>query len=375
MNQLHNNTSGNSDSPGIPAQSDNTGNNTGSNSRGQRTADYDYFLPTELIAQQPASPRDSSRLLILNRADESITHARFADIATLIPKGDALALNTSRVFRARLLGSRDSGAPAEIFLLRKLEDNSWEAMVHPGAKVKPGRTITIADSLAVLILAVTERHTRIVKLVSTLPDDEALEQHGHIPLPPYIVRSDTDSDATLYQTVYANTTGSVAAPTAGLHFTPQLLTQITNNGVTRVDLLLHVGAGTFRPVSVDDPTQHVMHEEWCQLSPEAALALNNTRNNNGKIWAVGTTSVRTLETAASTDGHFRTTNTSTDIFIRPPYHFHGVDHLITNFHLPRSTLIMLVAAFAGYDLTMHAYNTAVKEGYRFYSYGDAMCII
>lgn len=377
MNQLHNNTSGTPQSTADSGNTDNIGvtRTPGHNTRGQHTADYDYFLPTELIAQQPAAPRDSSRLLILNRADESISHARFADTATLIPKGDALALNTSRVFRARLLGTRDSGAPAEIFLLRKLEDNSWEAMVHPGAKVKPGRTITIADNLAVLILAVTERHTRIVKLVSTLPDDEALEQHGHIPLPPYIARSDTDSDATLYQTVYANTTGSVAAPTAGLHFTPQLLAQIENNGVTRVDLLLHVGAGTFRPVSVDDPTQHVMHEEWCQLSPDAALALNNTRNNNGKIWAVGTTSVRTLETAASTDGHFLPTNTSTDIFIRPPYHFHGVDHLITNFHLPRSTLIMLVAAFAGYDLTMHAYNTAVKEGYRFYSYGDAMCII
>jgi S-adenosylmethionine:tRNA ribosyltransferase-isomerase len=286
-----------------------------------------------------------------------------------------LALNTTRVFRARLLGTRDSGAPAEVFLLKPLGDDRFEALVHPGGKVKPGRTIHIAPELDVDVLEVTDRRSRIVQLRSPLPIDEAIERVGHVPLPPYIARSDEATDTDRYQTVYANESGSVAAPTAGLHFTPELLDALAAKGVRRADLLLHVGAGTFKPVETDDPADHVMHEEWFRLSEAAAETLNAARANGRNVWAVGTTSVRTLESAAREDRSFAAASGDTRIFIRPPYEFRAVDKLITNFHLPRSTLIMLVAAFAGYDLTMRAYRTALETGYRFYSYGDAMVIL
>lgn len=348
---------------------------TGDVRLGSRTVDYDFELPRDRIAQTPAQCRDQSRLMVVNRAAGTIDHGRFADIATLIAPGDAIALNTTRVFRARLLGTRHSGAPAEVFLLKALGDDRFEALVHPGGKLKPGRTIRIAPELDVEILAVTDRRSRIVKLRSSLPIDEAIERFGHVPLPPYIARGDEATDAERYQTVYANESGSVAAPTAGLHFTPELLTALASRGVQRADLLLHVGAGTFKPVEVDDPAHHVMHEEWYRLDDAAAATLNATRSNRGSIWAVGTTSVRTLESAVLRDGSFAATSGDTRIFIRPPYAFRAVDKLITNFHLPRSTLIMLVAAFAGYDLTMRAYRTALESGYRFYSYGDAMVIL
>ena len=342
---------------------------------GLRTSDYDFELPRDRIAQTPAARRDQSRLMIVNRAAGTIDHGRFADIATLVAPGDALALNTTRVFRARLLGTRDSGAPAEVFLLKPLGDDRFEALVHPGGKVKPGRTIHIAPELDVDVLEVTDRRSRIVQLRSPLPVDEAIERFGHVPLPPYIARSDEATDTDRYQTVYANESGSVAAPTAGLHFTPELLDTLAVNGVRRADLLLHVGAGTFKPVETDDPAGHVMHEEWFRLSEAAAETLNAARANGGNIWAVGTTSVRTLESAARDDRSFAAASGDTRIFIRPPYEFRAVDKLITNFHLPRSTLIMLVAAFAGYDLTMRAYRTALETDYRFYSYGDAMVIV
>ena len=343
--------------------------------RGLRTSDYDFELPRDRIAQTPVARRDQSRLMIVNRAAGTIDHGRFADIATLVAPGDALALNTTRVFRARLLGTRDSGAPAEVFLLKPLGDDRFEALVHPGGKVKPGRTIHIAPELDVDVLEVTDRRSRIVQLRSPLPVDEAIERFGHVPLPPYIARSDEATDTDRYQTVYANESGSVAAPTAGLHFTPELLDTLAAKGVRRADLLLHVGAGTFKPVETDDPADHVMHEEWFRLSEAAAQTLNAARANGGNIWAVGTTSVRTLESAAREDRSFAAASGDTRIFIRPPYEFRAVDKLITNFHLPRSTLIMLVAAFAGYDLTMRAYRTALETGYRFYSYGDAMVIV
>ena len=342
---------------------------------GSRTSDYDFNLPPDRIAQRPAARRDESRLMIVQRKSGQIEHAKFRDLPSLIPKGDAIVLNTTRVYRARLLGTRDSGEPAELLLLRPLGDNKYEAMVHPGGKLKPGRHVHVSPDLEVEILEATERRTRIVRLRSTLPLDEAIERYGHTPLPPYIDRPDEAADLERYQTVYARESGSVAAPTAGLHFTEELLDALAQRGVKRADVILHVGAGTFKPVEVEDPADHVMHEESYMLPAAAAATLNEVRQVGGNIWAVGTTSVRVLETAVQPDGTFTERSGETRIFIRPPYRFRAVDHIITNFHLPKSTLIMLVAAFAGYDLTMRAYREAIDTGYRFYSYGDAMAVI
>ena len=342
---------------------------------GSRTADYDFHLPPDRIAQTPAARRDESRLMVVDRERGTISHRRFRDLPALMAAGDALVLNRTRVFRARLLGTRDSGAPAEVFLLRALGDDRYEAMVSPGGKLRPGRIVHVAPGFDVEIVGMTERRTRIVRLVSERPAMEAIERFGHIPLPPYIERADEPTDAERYQTVYAREAGSVAAPTAGLHFTPELLDQVAVRGVRRVELVLHVGAGTFKPVEVEDPAAHVMHEESYWLDAAAAGALNATRDAGGRIWAVGTTSVRTLESAVRPDGGFAECEGETRIFIRPPYAFRAVDKLITNFHLPRSTLVMLVAAFAGYDLTMRSYQEAIDAGYRFYSYGDAMAVV
>ena len=342
---------------------------------GKLTADYDFDLPVDLIAQTPAERRDESRLMVLHRESHTIEHCTFRDLVSIIPSGDVIVLNTTRVFRARLLGTRDSGAPAELLLLKPLGEGRFEAMVHPGGKLKAGRKVHVSPDLEVEILETTERRTRIVKLTSTLPIADAIERYGHVPLPPYIDRGDVDADAERYQTVYADEPGSVAAPTAGLHFTPAMLDALAMKGVARADVLLHVGAGTFKPVEADDPANHVMHEESYSVPGGAASAINSVRSRGGKVWAVGTTSVRTLESAVRSDGTFAERSGDTRIFIRPPYRFQAVDHLITNFHLPRSTLIMLVAAFAGYDFTMRAYREAIREGYRFYSYGDAMVIL
>jgi S-adenosylmethionine:tRNA ribosyltransferase-isomerase len=344
-------------------------------SSGQKTSDYDFELPAAQIAQRPLERRDASRLMVVDRAQASISHRSFADLAELIEPRDVLVVNRTRVMRARLLGSRASGAPAEIFLLKALGDGRYEAMVSPGGKLKPGRRVNIAPGFAAEILEVTERRTRIVQLESELPLDEAIERHGHIPLPPYIDRGDAADDVERYQTVFARESGSVAAPTAGLHFTPELLRRIEATGVARAEVVLHVGAGTFKPVEVDDPGEHVMHEEWYSISEDTARLINERRAAGGRVWAVGTTSVRTLESAADENGTIRAGSGETRIFIRPPYRFRVVDRIVTNFHLPRSTLIMLVAAFAGYDLTIRAYAAAVAEGYRFYSYGDAMVLL
>jgi S-adenosylmethionine:tRNA ribosyltransferase-isomerase len=343
--------------------------------QGDRTSDYDFNLPPERIAQRPLQRRDASRLMVVNRAAGSIAHGTFSDIAALIDPRDVLVVNRTRVLRARLLGKRASGAPAEILLLKPLGGGRYEAMVSPGGKLKPGRRVEIASELTAEILEVTERRTRVVRLESALPLDEAIERFGHVPLPPYIERSDVPEDAERYQTVFAREAGSVAAPTAGLHFTTELLDRLAQRGVARAEVLLHVGAGTFKPVEVDDPAQHVMHEEWYSVSDDTARMINERRTAGGRVWAVGTTSVRTLESAASQDGTVHAGESETRIFIRPPYRFRAVDRIITNFHLPRSTLIMLVAAFAGYELTMRAYAEAVARRYRFYSYGDAMVII
>lgn len=344
--------------------------------RGLLTADYDFSLPPELIAQSPLVRRDGSRLMVLDRAAGTVEHGAFADLPALLRPNDLLVVNRSRVVKARLLGTRvGSGAPAEIFLLAPLGEARYEAMVSPGGKLKPGRVVEVAPGFTVEIVAVTERRTRVVQLRAEQGVEQAIEAHGHIPLPPYIARGDDASDTERYQTVYAREAGSVAAPTAGLHFTPGLLAEIGARGVGRADVVLHVGAGTFKPVETDDPADHLMHEERYTVPVETATAHARTRAAGGRVWAVGTTSVRTLESALEPSGALRAGAGETRIFLRPPARLRAVDAMVTNFHLPRSTLIMLVAAFAGYELTMRAYREAIAERYRFYSYGDAMAIL
>lgn len=339
-----------------------------------KTSDFDYALPRELIAQAPLARRDDSRLMVVRTDSGAIEHRRFRDLPALIAPGDVLVRNTTRVFRARLLGTRDSGAPAEVFLLRRQDDGLWEAMVHPGGKLHPPRVVHVAPGFDVEIVAVTERRTRLVRLRANMPEDDAIDRHGHVPLPPYVDRPDAPEDAERYQTVYAERTGSVAAPTAGLHFTPELLAAVNARGATFADIVLHVGAGTFRPVDGEDISAHRMHEETYEVPADAAARVNSARAAGHAVWAVGTTSLRTLESVVQSDGTIRAGAGETGIFIVPPYRVRSADCLITNFHLPRSTLIMLVAAFAGYELTMRAYAEAVRERYRFYSYGDAMVV-
>ena len=340
-----------------------------------RTSDFAYELPPELIAQAPLARRDDSRIMVVDRAAGTVAHRTFRDLPGLMRADDVLVRNTTRVFRARLLGTRDSGAPAEIFLLRPLGDDRWEAMVHPGGKLHPPRVVHVAPGFDAEIVEVTKRRTRVVQLRTAGPAADAIEAHGHVPLPPYIERPDGPADITRYQTVYARESGSVAAPTAGLHFTPELLEAIAARGVRTADLVLHVGAGTFKPVDAEDLATHVMHEEWYQVPEGAAATINAAKDAGREVWAVGSTSLRTLESVASPAGRVRAGEGTTNIFIHPPQTVRSVDRLITNFHLPRSTLLMLVAAFAGYDLTMRAYAEAVRERYRFYSYGDAMVIV
>jgi S-adenosylmethionine:tRNA ribosyltransferase-isomerase len=343
--------------------------------KGLRTADYAFELPADRIAQAPLARRDASRLMIVRRTEGRIEHGVFTDLLTLIPPGDALVLNRTRVLRARLLGRRASGGAAEVFLLKALGEDRWEALVHPGGKLHAGRRVEIAPDFSVEVESVTDRRTRVVRLISSRPVAAAIEAYGHVPLPPYIRRADDVADVERYQTVFAREAGSVAAPTAGLHFTGEMLGSLAARGVRRAEVLLHVGAGTFKPVEAEDPSDHVMHEESFVLPSLTAETLNATRALGGRTWAVGTTAVRTLESAVRPDGSFEESSGETRIFIRAPYTFRAVDRLVTNFHLPRSTLIMLVAAFAGYDLTMEAYRRALVDGYRFYSYGDAMVIL
>lgn len=342
---------------------------------GSRTSDYDFELPAELIAQAPLRERDASRLMVVHRATGRIEHRTFRDLPDLLAPEDLLVRNTSRVIRARLLGTRASGGPGEVLLLHSLGGNRYEAMVHPGGKLRPGRTLRVGDQLEVEILEITERRTRVVALNTSLSVEEAIERYGHVPLPPYISRPDRPEDAERYQTVYAREPGSVAAPTAGLHFTPSVLDALVSRGVELTDIVLHVGAGTFKPVEAEDPAEHVMHEESFTIPAGTAARLNAARGRNAAIVAVGTTSARALEAAAGNDGRLSECTAETSIFIRPPYRWRAVDRLLTNFHLPRSTLIMLVAAFAGYELTMRAYREAIDERYRFFSYGDAMMIL
>jgi S-adenosylmethionine:tRNA ribosyltransferase-isomerase len=343
--------------------------------KGDRTSDYDFELPPDRIAQEPLAEREASRLMVVRRDGGAIEHRRFSELVDLIPAGDLLVLNTTRVLKARLLGARNSGAPAEVLLLKPARDDLWEAMVSPGGKLRPGRRVEIGPELAVEIIEMTERGTRLVRLDTPLTHDEAIDKYGHVPLPPYIGRADTDADVGRYQTVYARERGSIAAPTAGLHFSQSLLNDLARRGVRRADVVLHVGAGTFKPVEAEDPAAHVMHEESYVVPQATVDAVAAARARGNHVWAVGTTSVRTLESVADESGTLRAARDETRLFIRPPYTFRVVDRLLTNFHLPRSTLLMLVAAFAGYDLTMRAYGEAIANGYRFFSYGDAMMVI
>jgi S-adenosylmethionine:tRNA ribosyltransferase-isomerase len=342
---------------------------------GRRTEDYDYPLPRHLIAQRPAPRRDASRLLVVHRADDRLEDRRFPDLLEYLRPGDALVLNDTRVFPARLVGRKPTGARVEVLLCRPLDGGEvWEGWVRPGGKMKPGRRVLVADDLEVEVLE-SRDGARVVRLHTPLDPWAALDRYGRVPLPPYIARPDDAEDRERYQTVYAERPGSVAAPTAGLHFTRELLAAVEAAGVRIVRITLHVGPGTFRPVRASDPARHRLDAERYEVSPAAAEAVNAARAAGGRVWAVGTTVVRTLETVARPDGTVAPGAGWTDLFVRPPYRFRVVDALVTNFHLPRSTLLMLVAAFAGYERTMRAYAHAVAREYRFYSYGDAMCVL
>ncbi|HTI05776.1 MAG TPA: tRNA preQ1(34) S-adenosylmethionine ribosyltransferase-isomerase QueA [Gemmatimonadales bacterium] len=340
-----------------------------------RLSDFDYDLPDDQIAQHPLPDRAASRLLVLERATGAITHRQFRDLPELIPPRDVLVINTSRVIPARLHGKRDSGTPAELLLVREQPDGTWLAMGHPGGKLKPGRHVTFGDDSSVEILEVLGGGLRRVRFVGSLDARATLAKYGEVPLPPYIRRAPDAADTERYQTVYAAHEGSVAAPTAGLHFTPELLADLYTRQVRVASIDLHVGPGTFKPVETEDISQHPMHAEAFEITPGAAEWINHAIEKQRGVWGVGTTVVRALESSAGPNGLVRPGAGETSLFIRPPYAFRIVSHLITNFHLPRSTLLMLVCAFGGYAQVMAAYRAAVKEGYRFYSYGDAMVII
>ena len=336
-------------------------------------ADFDYALDPALIAQRPLADRSASRLLVLRRNGTPAEHRQFRDFAGLLHAGDLLVVNTSRVIPARLTGTRDNGRPAEILLVHPEADGSWLTMVHPGGKLKPGRTVHFGEDGVAEMAEVLGGGLRRVRFTGRLKPRELMERYGTTPLPPYIERAAEPEDRERYQTVFAREDGSVAAPTAGLHFTAATLDEIRARGVTVADVVLHVGPGTFKPVEGPDLLGHPMHPEWYAVPEATATAIASTRAAGGRVIAVGTTTARTLESAVKA-GVVKAGSGWTQLFIYPPYRFQVVDALLTNFHLPRSTLLMLVAALAGYEPTMAAYREAVGERYRFYSYGDAMLV-
>ena len=339
-----------------------------------KTSDFYYDLPQVLIAQTPLAQRDSSRLLVLDKENGSFEHRHFYDILDFLHEGDCLVMNDSRVIPARLLGKRvPSGGAVEVLLLTDKGDGVWECLVKPGRKLHEGAEISFGDgALTATVKEVLETGNRLVQFHYEGIFLEILERLGKMPLPPYIKEELQDGER--YQTVYSKINGSAAAPTAGLHFTKELLEKIAEKGIKLAYVTLHVGLGTFRPVKAEEITDHHMHSEFCMISKETAEILNETKENHGRIICVGTTSCRTLESLADENGRFSEKSAWTDIFIYPGYRFKAMNALITNFHLPESTLIMLVSAFAGYDHVMNAYREAVKERYRFFSFGDAMFI-
>ncbi len=338
-----------------------------------KKSDFDFYLPEELIAQTPLEKRDSSRLLVLDKATGAIEHHHFYELPDYLNENDCLVLNNSRVLPARLIGKRASGGAVELVLLRDLGDGRWECLSRPGRKTKPGTRLEFGgDELQAEVEAVVEGGNRIVRFEYEGIFLEVLERLGKMPLPPYIKEELNDPER--YQTVYSRELGSAAAPTAGLHFTPELLEKIAAKGVKICYVTLHVGLGTFRPVKEDDIEQHEMHSEFCIVPDDTARIVTETKQNGGRVIAVGTTSCRTLESFAKPDGTLAPCSGWTDIFIYPGYSFKCIDALVTNFHLPESTLIMLVSALAGREHVLNAYNTAVEQRYRFFSFGDAMFI-
>lgn len=338
-----------------------------------KTHDFWYDLPEELIAQTPLQKRDTSRLMVLDKVSGEITHKQFFDVIDYLQSGDCLVMNDSRVLPARLLGHRPTGGAVELLLLRDLGDNRWECLAKPGRKLQEGQEVVFGSGeLTATVVSVKEDGNRIVEFKYQGIFLEVLERLGKMPLPPYIKAELQDQER--YQTVYSREVGSAAAPTAGLHFTNELLEKIRAKGVKTAFITLHVGLGTFRPVKAEDISQHHMHSELCMMSDETAALLNETKAAGKRVVCVGTTSCRTLESLVNADGSFEAKSRWTDIFIYPGYSFKAMDGLITNFHLPESTLVMLVSAFAGCDNVLKAYETAVRQKYRFFSFGDAMYI-
>ncbi len=334
-----------------------------------KTSDFYYDLPEELIAQTPAEPRDSSRLLVYHRDTKQIEHRIFRDITDYFKAGDVLVVNRTKVLPARLYAHTENGGAVEVLLLKRLRLDEWEVLVRPGRKCKPGVKLTVNGELSLEVLSVTETGERVVKFSFDGTFEDVLSRAGTMPLPPYIHEKLKDPDR--YQTVYCRENGSAAAPTAGLHFTKELLQKLRDMGVEIVEVLLHVGLGTFRPVKVDDVEKHVMHSEYYEVSEEAAETINRAKREGRRVIAVGTTSVRTLETVAKADGTIEAGRGDTQIFLYPPYQMKCVDALITNFHLPESTLLMLVSCLCSREEVLHIYEAAVKERYRFFSFGDA----
>lgn len=337
--------------------------------------DFYFDLPPQLIAQSPAQPRDAARLMCLERCGTAMEHHVFHELPTLLRPGDVLAINNSKVLPARLIGQRQDGGVCELLLLRQLQGDAWECLAKPGKRIRPGSRLTFGDgSLWAEVLETLPSGGKVVCFhYSTATLYEKLDAFGQMPLPHYIRRQLEDNED--YQTVYAKNPGSAAAPTAGLHFTPQLMERLKVAGITFAELTLHVGLGTFRPVQTEDVEDHPMHAEWYSIDEAAASAINTARENGGRVIAVGTTSCRTLESVVQQHGKIQPASGETNIFLYPGRTFHAIDGLITNFHLPESTLIMLVSAFYGREKTLHAYKEAIRLGYRFFSFGDAMLIL
>ena len=344
------------------------------NNRHYKTKDFYYDLPEELIAQTPLEKRDTSRLMVLDRNTGEVNHKHFYDILDYLKPGDCLVMNDSRVLPARLLGHRPTGGAVEVLLLRDLGDKCWECLCKPGRKMQVGNEVIFGNGeLTATVKAVQEDGNRVVEFHYEGIFLEVLERLGKMPLPPYIKAELADQER--YQTVYSREVGSAAAPTAGLHWTKELLDKARDKGVKTAFVTLHVGLGTFRPVKAENILEHHMHAELCMMSAETAAILNEAKAAGGRVICVGTTSCRTLESLAKEDGTFEASSKWTEIFIYPGYTFKAMDGLITNFHLPESTLVMLVSAFAGRDHVLSAYEQAVAERYRFFSFGDAMCIL
>ena len=339
-----------------------------------KTSDFNFDLPEELIAQHPLEKRDTSRLMVLDKATGEIEHRHFYDVLEYLNAGDTLVLNNTRVLPARLIGEKEgTGGKIEFLLLRRIEGDKWECLAKPGKRAKIGTVFTFGEGkLKCKVVDIIEEGNRIIEFMYDGIFEQVLDELGEMPLPPYITERLEDKER--YQTVYSKEKGSAAAPTAGLHFTEELLTKVREKGVNIAYVTLHVGLGTFRPVKVDDVNEHVMHSEYYHLDAENAKIINDTKKNGGRIISVGTTSTRTLETIGDENGIVSEQSGWTNIFIYPGYKFKVVDNLITNFHLPESTLIMLVSALAGKEHVMNAYNEAVKERYRFFSFGDSMII-